>query len=885
MSHRLKCIHRRKAAGFCSLLLICLLPFQLEAQVQDSLHRISDTIIVPDSTPISIDTLLSTRDSLAPDTLLLPVPKRKESLSAKVEYRAQDSIRFNMDEKRVYLYTASQLDYEKIELKADFVRINFDDKLLYASGLPDTTGKLQGNPEFSEDGETFRSKEMYYNFDSKKGLIYEVITQEGDGYLHGSIIKKLPNDEINIKYGKYTTCNHEHPHFEFRFTKSKVIPNNKIVTGPAYLVIEDVPTPLIIPFGLFPNSKGQRNGILLPTYGESANRGFFFENFGYYLGINDYLDLELRGDIYTRGSWAIKTRSSYKKRYKYDGSLGLRYAINITGDPGSVDYSKSRDYAINWRHQQSAQARPNSRFQANVNVVSNKFNQFNPTSANDYLSNTFQSSVSYQTSFSNRYFLTASLNHRQNVITGDFDMTLPELSFNVNRFFPFRRKEQTGKPKWYENISVQYKMNAKNQLQTLDSLLFTPGMWEELNSGVSHNVPVSSTIKVLKYLNLTNSINYNERWYFRKISQDWINDTLFQNGDTTVGYLQRDTTRGFYPVRDFSFNSSLSTRVYGMLRFRKGPVTAIRHVMNPSLSFSYTPDFSTTSWGYYDRYINQSGQEIQYSYFAGGMYGLPPSSRSGRISFSLGNNLEMKVRNRKDTLSGTRKVVLIENLSFATAYDLAKDSLNWSNLSVSGRTTLFKNLILSYASSFDPYIIDSTGRRKDQFEWDVNRRLFRFSNASWNLSLSYRLSGDKANKKKSAEEGTEAELEMINQNPQDYVDFNIPWNLSFSYSLRYLTRSEIITELRTNEVTQSFDFNGDVNITPKWKVGFRSGYDFISKEISYTSVDIYRDLHCWEMRFNWIPKGQRKSWNFTINVKSSMLQDLKLNRKKDFRDY
>lgn len=857
-----------------TLFLIVLFCFQhfLTAQVIDSISSPDTTIVMP--------------DSLA-DTEVLTLKKNqgKEALTSRVEYKAKDSMRFVLDDQLVFMYNECDLKYEKIILTSDFVQINFDTKILYASGLPDSSGKITGNPKFSEDGEEFRAKQMRYNFDTKKGLISEVITQEGDGYLHGEVIKKMPNDEINISHGKYTTCDLEHPHFEFRFTKSKVIPNNKIITGPAYLVIEQVPTPLVIPFGLFPNKKGQRNGILIPSYGETANRGFYFENFGYYLGISDYLDLEIRGDIYTRGSWALKTKSSYNKRYKYRGSVGLRYAVNITGDQGSVDYSKSRDYAINWSHQQSDKARPNSKFTANVNIVSSKFNQYNPSSANDYLSNTFQSSIAYQTSFAGKYFLTATLNHRQNVINHSFDLTLPELSFSANRFYPFRSKQKTGRLKWYDNISIQYKMNAKNELNTFDTLLFDDGMWDLVESGVKHSIPVSSSIKVMKYFNLTNSINYTERWYMKKVAQSWNDDTLISGNDTTVGYLQKDTSNGFYSVRDFGFASNLSTRLYGMYQIKKGPVAAIRHVITPTIGLSYRPDFAKPEWGYYDTYVDGNGNEKMYSYYSGFIYNTAPSGESGRINFSLGNNLEMKVRSKKDTITGTKKVVLIESLSLATSYDLAKDSLRWSPLSVSARTRLFKNFDVSYAGNFDPYIIDSTGRKKDQFEWVVNKRLFRFTGSSWNFSLNWRLNSDTKNAKKNSEKGTEEELDMINDQLDNYVDFNIPWNLTLSYSLRYVTTVELISEKRDAEIVQTLSFNGDVNITPKWKFGFRSGYDFEAKDFSYTSVDIYRDLHCWEMRFNWIPIGPRKSWNFSINVKSAMLQDLKLNRKKDFRDY
>ncbi len=851
------------------------------AQTSDTANNGPDTLFVP-------DTLTTDPDTLPADTLIrLPSTlKQKEQFSAPVRYKAADSIRLVLDSNLVHMFRGCNLGYEKITLESDYVRIAFDDKLLYARGLPDSTGRLAGNPRFTEGGEEFRAREMKYNFDTRKGLIYQVITQDGDGYLHGELIKKLPNDIINIRHGKYTTCSNEHPHFEFRFTRSKVIPDDKIITGPAYLVIADVPTPLVVPFGLFPNKKGQRSGILIPTYGESANRGFYFENFGYYWGINDYLDLELRGDIYTRGSWAVKTKTNYNVRYKYRGSLGLRYALNITGDQGSVDYAKNRDYAINWTHQQSEKARPNSRFSSSVNIVSSKFNQFNPTSSNDYLSNTFQSSVAYQTSWEGKYFLTASLNHRQNVITHAFDLTLPELSFSVNRFYPLRNAQRAGKPRWYDNISVQYKMNARNALNTYDTLLFSEGMWDRFTHGMKHSIPISNSLKVLKYFNLTNTINYDERWYLRRVEQVWNTDTLIQGNDTTVGYLVKDTVNGLNMVRDFSFTSSLTTRIYGMFNFRKGPVTAIRHVLTPTLSFSYRPDFGTPAWGYYDEYTDGSGNVRRYSYYDGFIFGTVPDGRSGRLNFSLANNLEMKVRSRKDTVSGTRKVVLIENFTLTTSYDLAKDSLRWAPLSMSGRTTLFRNIFLTYSSRWDPYAVNSTGRNIDRYEWDAHGRLLRFDNANWALSLNWRLNDKALQARRETDKGTEGERNDLDRDMVNYVDFNIPWNLSAAYSVQYGILADKLTRERDAEVTtHTLQLNGDVNLTPKWKIGFGSNYDILQKKISYSSVDIYRDLHCWEMRFNWIPLGFRKSWNFTINVKSAMLQDLKLNRKKDFRDY
>lgn len=831
-----------------------------------------------------VDTSALSSDSLVIDTPSVKPEKKERTLKTLVEYTSFDSIRFDVQLQKVYLFGNAEIDYGDINLKSNYIEIDFTKSELYAEGLPDSTGKIVGNPVFTEGGKSFKSEEMSYNFDTKKGLIKHVITQEGESFIHGDIIKKMSDDVIFIKGGKYTTCNLDDPHFEFRFNKSKVIPDDKIITGPAYLVIEDVPTPLAIPFGLFPNKKGQTSGILVPTWGNSANRGYFFENGGYYFAINDYLDLELRGDIYTRGSWAIKTGTRYKKRYKYNGGINLNYAKNIIGEEDSPDYSKSTDFSFRWAHRQDPKARPNSRFNSNVNIVSSNYNKYNPSNTNSYLSNTFQSSISYSTNWKNKYFLTANLNHSQNTLNKTINFVLPELSFSVNRFYPLRKKERIGKQRWYENISIDYRMNLKNQIETYDSLLFEPGVWDKFRNGIKHNINLSAPLKIFKFLNMTNSFNYTDRWYIQSYEKRWTNDTLFSGNDTIVGYVKTDTVHGFQTARDFGFSSSISTRVYGIVQFKKGPVRAIRHVISPRIGFSYNPDFGTQQWGYYKYYVDANSNVQKYSRFQGTIFGSPPDGRSGRINFGISNNLEMKVRSRKDTVTGTKKIILIEDLTISSSYDLTKDSLNLAPITMSGRTTLFEKLQIQYSSSWDPYVVDENGRNLNKFEWKENRRLLRFKNATWNFSMSYRISSRDINRVRESDQGTQEELDEINAFPEDYVDFDNPWSLNVSYSLRHSINYDPVKDERNLVTVQTLSFNGDINITPKWKFAFRSGYDFENKDFSYTSVDIYRDLHCWEMRFGWIPTGIRKSWNFTINVKSTLLQDLKLSRKKDFRD-
>ena len=816
-------------------------------------------------------------------------------LDTNVHYFSRDSIRFDLNNQKVFLYGNAQIDYGNISLKADYIEIDFSINQAFAKGVPDSLGKLFGTPVFSEGGQTFESKELTYNFDSKKGIIKEVITQDGQGYLHGEIIKKMPNGRINIWKGWYTTCDHNPPHYGFRYNKAQVIPDNKIVSGPAYLEIEGVPVPLFIPFGLFPNKSGQRSGIIIPSFGESENRGYFLEGVGYYWGINDYLDLTVIGNIYTSGSWAIRPSLNYKKRYRYNGNFNFGYTVNILGDRDSPDHDKKKDFNIRWMHSQDPKAKPNSRFSANVYIVSSSYNEFNLTSTQAYLTNTFQSSIAYQKNWSNKYFLTLNASHQQNTIDGSISITLPQLTFNTKQFYPFRKKIPVGKPRWYENINVKYTMNAENRINTRDTLIFKPGWDDDFKNGMKHTIPISTSIKILKHFTLTNSINYTGRLYPWTIRKEWINDSLFTATDTIVGYVETDTVHNFKIAHDFSFRASLNTKLYGMFQFKKGPVTAIRHVLTPSVSFSYHPDFGSDFWGYYhDVQTDTAGNYKRYSIFEEGIYGTPPDGKSGTVSFSLNNNLEMKVRSRKDTISGTKKIKLIDNFSISTSYNLAKDSLNWAPLSMSGRTILFKKFNITYSSTWDPYVLDSAGMRNlNRFEWDVNHRLFRLENTVWNLGLNWQISSnDLKGKKKELpstleNDYTEEELRDVFDNPESYIDWDNPWRFNINYNFMYSNNPAYINNDCEDNRTfvQTLGFGGDISITPKWKIVFRSGFDFETCKFTYTSIDIHRDLHCWEMHLNWVPMGGRKSWNFGINVKASILKDMKYSRKKDFRDH
>ncbi len=821
--------------------------------------------------------------------------KKKSAITSKVEYSATDSISLDLGNQKVFLFRDADIKYENIKQKAAYIEIDFNSNVLTAKPRADSSGKAYGMPEFSEGDQSFRSKEMKYNFKTRKGFIKSVITQEGKGYLHGELVKKMDNDVSNLHGGGYTTCDLDHPHFSLKFTKAKVIPNNKIVTGPAYMTIEDVPIPIILPFGLFPNKRGQTSGVVIPTYGESTERGFYLENGGYYFGISDYMELRLVGDIFSRGSWAVKPLFNYRKRYKFNGAFNFNYAINTSGVRESPQYQKRRDFQVNWTHRQDPKARPKSQFNASVKFGSSNFTRYNPVSVADHLTNTFGSSVSYTTTLGERVSFGAALEHRQNTTNKTINLTLPSVNLSVNRFYPFRLPGKASNLRWYDNISVTYSMNARNEVETYDSLLFTRNFAKGFRNGVQHSVPISLTLKVLKYFTLTNSIQLNERWYSQSIINTWVNDTLFtienNKRDTLVGYMRTDTISGFKAIHEYSYSSGLNTNLYGMLQFKKGPVRAVRHVLRPSVGFSYRPDFGSPRLGYFRSVQSDSTGRIQnYSIFGDGrynsVYGNPSRGKSGRLNFSLNNNLEMKVRSTKDTITGTKKIMLIESLTLGTSYDLAVDTLKWQPLSLSARTTLFKKLTVQYNARYEPYVKTDDGRTINKFEWDVNQRLFRKENSSWNFSMTYNFT---SGSKKALNQGSSVvvpleQAEEIVAAPDNYIDWNNSWNINFSYNLRYNDQLKYPERSMEHKLVQTLGFNGSVNVTPKWKLDVASGYDFETNKLSYTSLNVYRDLHCWEMRFNWIPIGYLKSWNFFIKVKAEVLQDLKLNRKKDFRD-
>jgi len=783
-----------------------------------------------------------------------------DAIKSKIHYTATDSMRFEMENKTIYLFGNAEVTYENLKLKGAYIILDMQNNMVYAEGRKDSTGKFVDNPEFTENGQTYKMKTIKYNFKNKKGQIKNVITEEEGGYIHGETIKKDSSNTYYIKNGKYTTCDLEHPHFYIAASKLKVIPNDKIITGPAYLVIEDVPTPLFVPFGFFPNTKGRHSGIILPTYRDN-DLGFGLVEGGYYLGINDYFDLALKGDIYSRGSWAVRALSYYTKRYKYSGSFNLNYANTINGQKEFPQYSITKDYKLNWQHNQDPKANPNSKFSANVNIVSAQYNKYHTSNVNDYLNNTFSSSINYNKTWPGTPFnLQSNLGYTQNSITRNVTIQAPQAVFSVNRLYPFRKKLQIGETKWYEKIYVTSTTNLVNEISTTDTLLFKSNTLNSMRSGIKHNIPVSLSLKFFKYINLAPSFNYNEYWYLQSVNKTW-------NAETKK--LEIDTLRGFQAVRDYNTGVNLNTTpFYGMYQFRKGIVKAIRHTATPGIGFLYSPGIGNKK----EVIMDTTGAIQKYSPFeiAPSGIGYPSTQESGNLSFNLKNTLEMKVKSARDTTSGTKKISLLDNLSIGSTYDLLADSLNWSKIAINASTNLFQKFSLSMDANFDPYIIDPLSKqRRNKFEWNENKRVGRLTN--FTLTSGFSLRGKDKNSQKNSDETQNKE----NTNADDYVYFNIPWSLRVDYSFNYNPDFEPKT-------TQSVRFSGEVSPTPNWKIVFSSGYDFTNDKLSLTQFDIYRDLHCWEMHLNLTPFGELKHYDFTINVKSHVLQDLKLTRRRDW---
>lgn len=857
----------------------------------------SQQLDVDTALPVQPDTVPLPADTLAVDSLLLNgkdlwYAVSPDALDALITYKGVDSIIYDLDSGKTYIYAKGEITYGTFYLKADFIEFDWDAKTICAQQIADSTGKLGELVYFRDGDEEFNAESMCYNFGTRKGKIHYFRAQEGEGYIAVQDAKKIYDDSYFGDHLSYTTCELDHPHFYISARKAKVQPQVIAVTGPANLVIADVPTPLFLPFGIFPIKRGQTSGILLPQYGNHISQGFFLRNGGYYFALSDYYDLMLTGDIYSGGSWGLHTLSRYALKYKFTGSLGFDYAVNKFGLPFDPAYSENKGFFVRWSHSQDPKTLPNNKFSASVNLGSTNYLQNNSFNSS-YLTNQLNSTVSYNRTFPNSPFnFSASMRHSQNLSTSTVNAALPEAQFNMSRIYPFKSLTDNTNSFLYQ-FGVTYAMNMQNSVVTPDSLFFTQEMLDDMRSGFSHKVTAAAPVKVLKYFTFSPYANYTENWYFETIRKRYdpytVTDTIqTANGEdsiiTTEYLVQTDTINAFRAARFYSMGTSMTTKIYSLAQFN-GKLKAIRHVMTPTLSFNYTPDFSDPQYGYYGEYYPTPSNTgpTQYSIFEGGIYSGPGSGEIGSIGLNIANTLEIKVFSKKDSVKNEKKIRLIENFSMSGSYNLAADSLNFSDLGFSAYTTIAKKVRINLSGSFDPYVLDSLGRTVNQFEWNVNKRLGRFNGGNLAMSTDFQ-SLRNENPSMLTNAGTEEEREMVWNNPQDYIDFTTPWNLALSYNLR-VTNDPTIDGRDSLFTTQTMNFSGDIAVTPNWKVQVTSGYDFQLKDFTFTSINIYRDLHCWQMNFQWIPFGVRQSYIFNINVKAGVLQDLKLTRRKDWTEY
>ncbi len=869
---------------------------------------ITDSINDDGALRINVKDSLQNKNLAAQDTV-------ESDIETTINYNAEDSILVDNESRSLKLYGNAVVTYGEIKLEAAEIILDWNNNTVTANGRLDTAGNLVGQPVFTEGSQVYETKQMSYNFDSKKAVISGVVTQQGEAFMHAGKIKKDQNDVVYGSNLKYTTCNLPDPHFHIAAKKFKKLPGGATLVGPFDLYVNDVPTPLGFLFGMFPNKRERASGVVIPTYGEERRRGFFLRNGGYYFAISDYLDLSVLGEVYSKGSFGATLASTYKKRYAYDGQFDLSYNFQKLGNVGELE-QESRDIWLKWDHRPVQ--RGNSRFSASVSAGTSSFNANNPT--NDFNRNIrqeFMSTVSYNKIFKGTPFsLGLASRFNQNVATGVATLTFPDIALNMQRIYPF--KNLPGKSSsWYKKIffgqDFRYSRKMSNVVVQRDPETGDPLLGENNRDSVrtlsffndfgtiwrnaetqqseaqplSFDFPVSTSFKVFKYFTLSPTINYSQRFYFKK-QEYFYNDTLRRFTDST--------RNGFYSAFTTSTNLLLATNIFGFFNPPSKSIERIRHVMTPEIRFNYTPDLSQSVFGLYETYTNPETDQIE---FLPRFRGAPSRGARGSLGFAINNNIEMKILNKEDSTgkNPTRKVPLLENLSFSSGYNFLADSFQLENINIAARTKLFKNKIdINLRATIDPYIYILTSPITENSRGDQVVRQRRVSRLAWtngnglgqitsaNLAINANLNPAVREKQAEVDRGglnsnEQAMLDEIENNPDLYVDFNIPWNFRVNYSLNYRRQG-----FQESDITQSIRFDGDVSLTEKWKITVSSGYDLKLQEFVQTNINIHRDLHCFEMRFTWIPIGRFQSYSLTINAKSSLLQDLKLNRQKSWRD-
>ncbi len=875
-------------------------------QTNDTIKSAQDTSLMNKLEMVQADDSLKIADSISKrDSAFM---QTQGNIDAPVFSEAKDSLIEDIggDRKMIYYYGDVTVKYGNMEITADYIAYDVNAKTVFARGTTDSLGNVKGNPVMKEGQSTYEMESVYYNFESRKAKIRNMITQEQDGFLHGSYIKKMPDNSINITKGKYTTCDCEHPHFYLKMTAAKVITDKnggqKTVFGPSYVVLEDVPTPFALPFGFVPKFGSRSGGILIPTYGEETRRGFFLRGLGYYFVFGDYLDLAATADIYTMGSWGAQLNSRYNNRYKYNGNLNLQYSDDRTGEKGSPDYFQTTNFSVQWTHSQDPKSRPGTTFRASVNFSSPSNNQYNTTNINQGLQNQISSSISYGKTWAGSPFsLSVNALHSQSSRDSSYSITFPNLTFTVNRIFPFKRKERVGKEKFYESFAFNYNTTLENRINFKASEVGDPDFFKKMKNGMKHNFNISlPSFSLLKYIQVSPSITYGMNWYFTDMEK------VFNQETQKVENIQSDPFSTFGISQNVSGGVSFSTRLYGMFNFgKKRAVEAIRHMVTPSVNFSFQPEMGVAGNGYKSlSYIDATGKQhsLIYNKYEGQIYSAPGRGKSASMGFSIGNNLEAKVRDLKDTTGkGTRKVKLIDQLNLNGSYNFLADSLNLSNISVNMSTTIFGKMGLSASMNLDPYAVNQFGTKINKFNiaQEGGFRLFRLTSA--NLSVAYSFSGEgksrmgsnyqlpdsgKGNPDPNAK-GSQAQMyqkmylhpvtgEYIPGGWVYYMDPNVPWGLNLSYNYSYSKSYQYANErlqVKHNHL-QTLGISGQLRLTKDLNFNLTTGIDMMKMKITTTQLSASYDLHCFQISVSWIPNGQWESWSFRINAKASALADL-----------
>lgn len=817
--------------------------------------------------------------------------KKKPLLESKIKRKAVDYEKFDQKKKLITLYNQAEVYYQDIELKSGIIVIDYNKNEVYAGRIKDSTGAYTQRPVFKQGNNVVEPDSIRFNYKTKKALVWNSRTDQGEFKVKAEVTKKENDSVYFMKNARFTTAKDiDNPEYYFKTNKVKLVPGKKVVVGFTNMVIADVPTPLALPFAFFPMTEKARSGLIIPSYNDSNTRGFSLQNGGYYFALSDNYDLAVLGDYYTNGSYAFRFESSYAKKYKFMGNVNVRFENLVNSERGYPDYSRTNIYNIQWSHTKDGKSNPNSRFSASVNLGSSKYfvNSINQVNIGGPLINTLNSSISYSKTFNSvpQVNLTLAATHSQNTNTEQINMTLPTLQLSVDRIFPFASKDGLKKG-FFKNINLQYNLRGENQIQTSDSLFFKPEMFRDAKVGFQHSIPLSTNFKIFKYLSATTSMNYNEVWYLKTIKRQF-NATQNAVVDTDV--------QGFDAFRTYSFSAGLGTTIYGAFNFGETKkIQAVRHVMRPNVSYSYTPSFSK----YYDTYDSDgSGTMIkEYTRFDNGIFGAPGKNMSNILGFNLSNTFEAKVTDKDSTKTEPRKVMLLNNLNFSTNYDITADSLKWSPMRVSGGTQFLKQKMnVNFAMTLDPYALNNSGKRVNTWNIDNGGSLFRMTSA--NMTLNYAFSskdlegGEKKNTQGERNGGREDDLFGNNTDLSDrrqsqfkddageseptteFFKYKLPYDINLAYSLTFSNNN------REKKITgNSLMVSMNTDLTPKWKIGVSTGYDFVQKGVTFTQLRFERDLLSWRMDFNWVPFGDNPYWGFFIGIKAGVLSDIKWDKR------